>query len=666
MSNYFSKENTGGAISSRGLTYQDYCALIELFQVVDNNTFKAISSETIDDFTIFIDNEEILYQVKKMQFDINVINEYLEKEITKKQNFIFTSKDSTKYNGLFDKRKEYEQSLISSRSSEEKSKIKTEMKKLIANNKINNSDRYLDSQILIYEDSNIDDILFAKATRWLDNQVFQLKDKDDFLDKLRLKISDLRSIRGELNKDNFNEIVDKYKLSNQELIDIKDLENILGWYTDANSIVEISNILKLFSYRTNDICQAEDLISSGNYQDALEIYKFIAKMEKNHKNISLLEFKITDLYYKNKDYQNAIEICNKYNSKNFLLLKGMSLGQIGKHKDALIVLNNIKKEEQDYIVYFNIAVSHMYLDDFENAIINYEKSIEMNNTFEGSYLNLAICQYKLDPLNKYILSNLDKSLKINPYFDNALSQKAETLRFLGKYAKAKTIFKQSLSINPLNPTSLYGLAMCLFQNRKYKEGLLFFNYWLQNYFKEEIKNNIIICDVGYKNSISLMVEPKDNKLDIHIDNNLYKLQSNINRDFIFIGIEENEVNYPVIGKRYDRLSDFLDTKKHIIEILKLDSDFIRTDNSDIHIISSPILEAIDVNKNVAISIKEENDILINIKVDKLIIQGTVPKGSGYYDFVDNYNTSKYCQIVLCNGENNQRLILETYMRCTIY
>lgn len=666
MSNYFSKENTGGAISSRGLSYQDYCALIELFKVVDNTTFKAISSETIDDFTIFIENEEILYQVKKMQFDINIINEYLEKDIIKKQNFIFTSKDSTKYNGLFDKRKEYEQSLISSRSQEEIEKIKTEIQEIIKNNKIQNSDKYLNSEILIYEESNIDDILFAKATRWLDNQVFQLKDKDDFLDKLRLKISDLRSSRGELKKDNFNEILSKYKLSNQELINIKDLENILKWYTDTNSIVEIQNIIKKFSDREKDICEAENLISDGKYEEALDIYKYIDKREKNNKNITLIKFKIADLYYKIKDYPNTIEICNKYNSKNFLLLKANSLGQIGKHAEALTVLNNIK-EEQDYIVYFNIAVSNMYLDDLENAILNYEKSIELNNTFEGSYLNLAICQYKLDPFNKDILNNLDKALKNNPKFDNALSQKAEVLRYLGKYSKAKTIFKESLLINPTNPISLYGLAMCLFENRKYKDGLIFFNNWLKNYFKEEIKENIVICDLGYKKTISLVIKPVNSKLEIHIDNNVYIISNDITNDYMFIGVlVNNEVKYPIVGKKYERLNDFLDTKKQIIEILKLDADFISTDNPDIDVVSTPILETIDVNKNIKISIKEKNDVLINIGIDYLNIQGYVSKGEGYYNFIDEYNISKFCQIILENKENNQKLILETYMRCVMY
>jgi len=667
LSSYFSKQNTGGAIASRGFSYQDYCALIELFKVVDDDTFKAISCETKDDFTIFMHNKEILYQVKKKQFDIDVINEYLEKNITAKQNFIFTSKDSSKYNGLFDKRKEYEQSLISSRNPIEKQKIKIEIQEIIEKNNIKDSDKYLSSEILIYEESNIDDILFAKAIKWLENQSFKLKNIEDFLDKLRLKISDLKNNRGELNKDDFNKIVHKFKLSNEELIDIKDLNNISKWYTDIDSIVNMKQIFELFSDREKDISSAEDLISIGKYNEALNIYKYIAEREKNNKNIRLLELKVANLYYKIRDYQNTIEICNKYNSKDYLLLKANSLGQIGKYKKALTALNDIAKEERDYIVYYNIAVSHMYLNELEKAIINYKKSLEKNDSFENSYLNLAICQYQLNPLNKDILNNLNKALEHNPTFDNALSQKAEVLRYLGKYSNAKSLFREALSINSSNPISLYGLAMCLFENRKYEDGLIFFNNWLHTYFKEEIKNDIIICDLGYKKTISIAIKPVNDKLEVHIDNNIYIVQSNINKDFIFIGVVgDNDVKYPLVGKRYDRLNDFLDIKKQIIESLKLDANFIRTDNQDIDIVSTPILETIDVDKNVKISIKEEKNIFIDITINNLNIQGFTSKGKGYYNFQDEYHIHNFCQILLENNENNQKFIIETYMRCEIH
>ena len=224
LSDYFSKPNTGGAIASRGFTYQDYCTLIELFRFVDDNTFRAISIETLDDFTIFIDNTEVLYQVKKMQFDVKIINGVLEKDIeNKKQRFIFTSKDSAKYNGLFDKIKEYDESQKSSRTDSEKEIIKKKTKEIVEDKNIKNSEKYLLSTVRIYEDTNIDDILYSKFRKWLDLKDFYIFEKDNFLDKLRLFISDKKGNRGELKKEEFYEIVDKFKSDKSQILETDSL-----------------------------------------------------------------------------------------------------------------------------------------------------------------------------------------------------------------------------------------------------------------------------------------------------------------------------------------------------------------------------------------------------------------------------------------------------------
>jgi len=213
-SDYFSKSNTGGAIASRGFKYQDTCTLIELFQVVDNDLFRAISIETIDDFTIIMKNTEILFQVKKMKFDIQIINKVFEKNIhNKEQGFIFTSKDSKEYNGLFDKINEYRESEKSSRSDSGKELIKEEIKDIIKNKGINNSEKYLNTKILIYEESNIDDILYAKYNQWVEVQKFYIENRDNFLNELRLIISDKKSNRGELKKEEFNELIKKYSFA---------------------------------------------------------------------------------------------------------------------------------------------------------------------------------------------------------------------------------------------------------------------------------------------------------------------------------------------------------------------------------------------------------------------------------------------------------------------
>ena len=125
------------------------------------------------------------------------------------------------------------------------------------------------------------------------------------------------------------------------------MDNILNWYTDINSIVEIKKILELFSDRQNDICAAEESIKIEKYEEALDVYKHIGRMEKNNKNIALIDFKIADLHYRRKAFDDTIEICNKYNSNKFLLLKANSLGEVGRHREALILFNTILEEGED-------------------------------------------------------------------------------------------------------------------------------------------------------------------------------------------------------------------------------------------------------------------------------------------------------------------------------
>jgi len=287
LADYFSKSNTGGAIASRGFTYQDYCTLIELFQYVDNDTFIAILIEGFDDFEIFIDNIKILYQVKKMQFDVKIINEVLEKDIgDKEQRFIFTSKNSAKYNGLFDKVTEYKESQKSSRTDMEKEVIKNETKEIVEKNNINNSEKYLLSPIRIYEDTNIDDILYAKCHKWLRSKEFQILNEDDFLDKIRLTISDKKGSRAELNKIEFYEIVDKFKSNKTQITEtdslpLDDIHYITIELDDVDNgnfkiiILEESDNqegLKIkFSddndYTRNEIVSIVDKFIEDNYED---------------------------------------------------------------------------------------------------------------------------------------------------------------------------------------------------------------------------------------------------------------------------------------------------------------------------------------------------------------------------------------------------------------
>ena len=84
---YFSRKNTGGAVNYMGTAFQDCVSLIYLFDYIDNEDYKEITFEQINDFTVIFKDYEVSVQVKSNYFDFKSVNELLEElEIKEKKN----------------------------------------------------------------------------------------------------------------------------------------------------------------------------------------------------------------------------------------------------------------------------------------------------------------------------------------------------------------------------------------------------------------------------------------------------------------------------------------------------------------------------------------------------------------------------------------------------
>ncbi|MFH0708878.1 MAG: CDC27 family protein [Pseudomonadota bacterium] len=446
------------------------------------------------------------------------------------------------------------------------------------------------------------------------------------------------------------------------LLKLIHIEKVLDFYTNKELLIELNKILELCPNHTIEIYEAEKCIQNQEFPEALIKYKKILEVENQNDQTEALEYKISAIYVQLNEYQEAIEICKKYNNTTkFLMIYGICLGKLHKYEEAISVFMKINTHELDDKILYNIAVSYMFLHDLENAINYFNLSIEKNDHFENSYLNLAICQYILNPLNNDVLRNLDKALALDKNMEQALSQKGEVERFLGKYAKAKQLFKEALKLNPINTTALYGLAMCFFENGKYEDGLIHFNNWFYNLYQKHINNEVIIIDIGNKKTISFTVKAIGNILELSIDNKKFILQSNIGNDYMFIGA--NEENY-IIGKKYLKFNDYLNTKTQIIEILNLTQNIIDIENILMNHIPTPIFETIDPDQKLKIYI-DENEGYIKIVIAEMTIEGFIERLEGFYNFIDYYNNIPFCSIILENAENDQNFIIDTFNRCEI-
>lgn len=504
----------------------------------------------------------------------------------------------------------------------------------------------------------------------LEQEIVELLKSDKLVyDRTTHQINLFRSIYYEVSKKSSNTGKTNRLLSRdilEKILNYIQIENVLDFYTDKELVIELNKILELYPNHTTEIYEAEKCIQTQEFSQALNKYKKILEEVIQNDQTEALEYKISALYAQLNGYYEAIEICKKYSdATKFLMIYGICLGKLHEYEEAISVFMKINTHEWDAKVLYNIAVSYLFLHDLENAIKYFTLSIEQNNQLANSYLNLAICQYISGPLNNDVLKNLDKALAIDNNMEQALSQKGEVLRFWGEYTQAKKLFKDALKINPINITALYGLAMCLFENKKYREGLIYFHNWFYRVHQKDIDDVKIFADLGYIKNIFLIVKTGLNKLELDIDNNKFFVQSNLEKDYIFIGIHEMEnTKIPIIGKYFLNFEDYLNTKTRIMEILKLTENMIETDNKDINIISTPILEAIDYDKKLKISIDEDKN-LIEIKIGEMTISGFIEVVEGFYKFIDEYNSMPLCTIILENSENDEKFIIDTYDRCEI-
>ena len=76
---YYSIENRGGAVGSKGCNFQDVCAIKYLFEYIDDEQFENLTVEQINDFTIRLKTKEISVQVKSEHITKTKLSEIREK-----------------------------------------------------------------------------------------------------------------------------------------------------------------------------------------------------------------------------------------------------------------------------------------------------------------------------------------------------------------------------------------------------------------------------------------------------------------------------------------------------------------------------------------------------------------------------------------------------------
>jgi tetratricopeptide (TPR) repeat protein len=140
-----------------------------------------------------------------------------------------------------------------------------------------------------------------------------------------------------------------------------------------------------------------ELHDNGNFNQAIEVYK--KALEINPKS-SLVHYEIALSYFKNKNYDKAIDHSNiviKIGKEHVLqsyLTKGSSLDMLGKTKKSIKLFEKgLKKFDNYYLFHYNISLNYFKLKDYKNTEKHAIEAIKENPNHSSSHLLLSYSNF---------------------------------------------------------------------------------------------------------------------------------------------------------------------------------------------------------------------------------------------------------------------------------
>ena len=125
----------------------------------------------------------------------------------------------------------------------------------------------------------------------------------------------------------------------------------------------------------------------------------------------------------------------------------------GKFSDAIEKLNKSIEIKNDWeIPYFYRAVSNQALENFDDAILDYTKALQLNDKMTDAYYNRAkILLSRKDiasPDLDRAISDLEKALDLDPNFADALYAMGAAQKKVENYHKALEYLNRLLKLQP--------------------------------------------------------------------------------------------------------------------------------------------------------------------------------------------------------------------------
>lgn len=243
------------------------------------------------------------------------------------------------------------------------------------------------------------------------------------------------------------------------------------------SILKFESMLK-----TNDVY----FFDAVEFETIIEHYLNIAKhslakkamelgLEQHPSSIQLKLMKVEILVFED-ELQEAtkmlknIEAVEPHNDEVFIQ-KALILSKKKQHVEAIVILQkSLEYIEDPSDIWSMMGMEYLYLDDFENARLNFEKCVAEEIEDYSSLYNIVYCfdmEEKHEEAILYLNSYVDK----NPYCEIAWHQLGKQYSELGRYKEALTSFDYSVLIDESFIGGYLEKAKALEELGRYEEAI---------------------------------------------------------------------------------------------------------------------------------------------------------------------------------------------------
>lgn len=237
--------------------------------------------------------------------------------------------------------------------------------------------------------------------------------------------------------------------------------NLIGISTLVVTGESVQNLN--FALPINDVIAASKVFTTTKWKSTQETAN-------NFSQKGYSEFKARNYLTAIINYERALKLSCKEEARNIYYYMGLCYRKLGNLDKAIESFMESLSKGKTTDSYVGLATAFTEMGNYENAIQEYKRAIELSPQSFEAYIGLGIVYFHTNDLKKSI-EYLDAAVKINPKNYSAFYMLGKIAMLKDKYDIAIAFYEQSIKLNPVHAESYAKMADCFLKKGQTEEAI---------------------------------------------------------------------------------------------------------------------------------------------------------------------------------------------------